>query len=135
MGKEGRALTIADPEQRKQLRDIQDYANVRMDKIELNLEPFRNLDLPISDPNRGSFGGGGGRFGGGGRRGGFSRGGPSSGGPRRSFGRPGGGGFHRSSDRRGGEGGGHHREGGGERSEGHGSSGGFNKRYKRSFHR
>lgn len=139
MGKEGRALTIADPEQRKQLRDIQDYANVTMEKIELNLEPFRNLDLPISDPNRGSFGGGGGRFGGGARRGGFSRGGPSSGGPRRSFGggrSGGGGGFHRSSDRRGGEGGGH-REGGGERSEGHHSSGGggFNKRYKRSFHR
>lgn len=73
MGKEGRAVTIIDPDQRKMLMDIQDYANVRMDKIELNLEPFRNLQLPIREPGGFREGGGrnfhrgGGGYGGGGR--------------------------------------------------------------------
>ncbi|MGI0141833.1 MAG: DEAD/DEAH box helicase [Candidatus Micrarchaeales archaeon] len=125
MGKEGRAVTIADPDQKKQLRDIQDYANVQMTKIELNLEPFSTLQLPIHEERR-SFGGGGGggrRFGGGGRSvGGHGRGGPSRGGA--------GGGYHRGPDRRGGGEG--HREGG---REGNREGGGFNRRYKRSFHR
>ncbi|VVB77133.1 putative ATP-dependent RNA helicase [uncultured archaeon] len=64
MGKEGRAMTIADPEQKREIRDIEDSANINMSKIDLDVEPFRNLPLPIRAPDRER------RFGGG-RRGGF----------------------------------------------------------------
>ncbi len=52
MGKEGRAMIIADPLEKKELQDIRDYANVDMKKIELNLEPYRNMSLPINEPRR-----------------------------------------------------------------------------------
>lgn len=124
MGKDGRAFTLIDPEQKRLITDIQDYANVKMEKIELNLDPFRDLKLPISAPDRGDRrfpprqGGGGfrsrGNFRGGG--GGFRHGGEShshseggyKGGGNRSF--------HRTGPRReggqGGGGGGYHRGGG-----------------------
>ncbi len=65
MGKNGRAMTLADPEQKRELKDIEYYTNVEMTKIELDLEPFRNLKLPISE--------GRGRFQGEGMGGGFRR--------------------------------------------------------------
>ncbi len=55
MGKEGRAITLMDPTQKRALLDIEDYANVRMSEIRLNLEPFRNIQLPIRQ-QRGGFG-------------------------------------------------------------------------------
>ncbi|MDE1869926.1 MAG: DEAD/DEAH box helicase [Candidatus Micrarchaeota archaeon] len=123
MGKDGKAFTLIDPEQRRQITDIQDYANVRMEKIELNLEPFANMKLPISDPDRGErsfrprMGGGGFRGGGGG--GGFRGGGRS---------------FHRSGGRREGSEGGN-REGGGGGGFRHRSGGGGFRGGGRSFHR
>lgn len=53
MGKEGRAVTIANPEQKKDITDIEDYANISLHKIELNLEPFRNLQLPVRESRDG----------------------------------------------------------------------------------
>ncbi len=52
LGKDGVAVTIADPSQLKQIGEIEDYANVRMTRIELNLEPFRNIRLPIYEERR-----------------------------------------------------------------------------------
>jgi ATP-dependent RNA helicase DeaD len=49
MGKEGRAMIIAEPLEKRDLQNIMDYANVDMKKIELNLEPFKNLHLPINE--------------------------------------------------------------------------------------
>lgn len=51
MGKEGRAVTLLDPSQKRELSDIEDYANVRMSEIRLNLEPFKNIPLPIRQGN------------------------------------------------------------------------------------
>ncbi|MDE1855425.1 MAG: DEAD/DEAH box helicase [Candidatus Micrarchaeota archaeon] len=64
MGKEGKSMTIADPEQRVLLQDIEHVANIRMSRIELNTLPFETLDLPIRDRGHGHgsrFGGRGGR--------------------------------------------------------------------------
>lgn len=110
MGKEGRAFTLIDPDHRRELTDVQDYANVKMTKIELDLEPFRTLQLPIREEGRGFEGPRRGGFGGGGRR----------------FNRQGGGNFHR--DREG------HREGEGHRGSGRG---GFNRHsgFRRSYHK
>jgi ATP-dependent RNA helicase DeaD len=57
MGKEGRAVTIADPEQKVALKDIEYSNNIRMTMIELNTAPFEGLKLPIKE--RGGGGGGG----------------------------------------------------------------------------
>ena len=81
MGKDGRALTIATPDQDRELRDIEYRANVHVTQIKLNTEPFLSLHLPIHDSDRG-----GGGFRGGSRGGGF-RGGSRGGGGRR-FGGP-----------------------------------------------
>lgn len=78
MGKEGRAMTIAEPNQIKLIEDIQDYANINMTKIALNTDQFRNVHLPIRE--LGSTFRGHKRFGG--RR---RSGGPSD--NRRGFGR------------------------------------------------
>ncbi len=76
MGKDGRAMIIADPEQKSNIRDIEDYANVKLARIELDLKPFERLRLPISQPRRGDdrkrgfrdqAGGGRGKFEGGSR--------------------------------------------------------------------
>jgi ATP-dependent RNA helicase DeaD len=60
MGKEGRAFTIADQEQRNLIMDIEDYGNLRMTRITLDLEPFRNIQFPSSrmrdDNGRRGFG-------------------------------------------------------------------------------
>ena len=66
MGKEGKAVTIADPGQRVALQDIEHTAHIRMSRIELNTLPFEGLDLPIRDRGSSRHGS---RFGGGGRRG------------------------------------------------------------------
>ena len=78
MGKEGRAFTIATAEQRREIRDVEDYANIKMNLINLDLEPFKALQLPVHqrEERRGGFRdrSGGGRYGnregggGGGRR-------------------------------------------------------------------
>ena len=64
MGKEGRAMTIADDQQKGLIQDIEVYTNVRLNRIDLNTEPFEHMPLPIKE--RGGFGGrsggGGGRF-------------------------------------------------------------------------
>ncbi len=52
MGKEGRAMIIAEPLEKRDLDNIRDYANVEMKKIELDLEPYRTLKLPIDEPGR-----------------------------------------------------------------------------------
>jgi ATP-dependent RNA helicase DeaD len=106
MGKEGRAMTIADDSQKGLVQDIELYINLRISQVSLNLEPFANLNLPIKERGGGGgfrgrggggFRGGGSRFGGGGR---FGQGGGSDG---RHGGGGGGGRFHRSdSDHRGG---------------------------------
>jgi ATP-dependent RNA helicase DeaD len=81
MGKEGRAFTIATAEQRREIRDIEDYANIKINLINLDLEPFKNLQLPLHQPREGRGfrdRSGGGRYegrGGGGRRFGGGRGG------------------------------------------------------------
>jgi ATP-dependent RNA helicase DeaD len=67
MGKEGRAMTIADDQQKGLIQDIEVYTNVRLTRIDLNTEPFEKLQLPIKEK---SYGGGGGRFGGRGHPGG-----------------------------------------------------------------
>lgn len=86
MGKEGRAVTIVEHEQQKLLQDVQDYANVKMEKINLDLKPFQNIVIPRREN---SFGrGGGDRFGRGGGR--FERGGDRFGRRR---------GFHQDSNR------------------------------------
>ena len=83
MGKEGRAFTIAATEQRREIRDIEDYANIKMEKIDLDLEPFKALQLPLHQGREDREGrprfrdrSGGGRYGnrggGGGRGGRFS---------------------------------------------------------------
>ncbi len=81
MGKEGKAFTIATAEQRGSIRDIEDYANIKMNQVQLDLEPFKNLQLPLHQPREdrdgrprfrdrsgggryGNRGGGGGRYGG-----------------------------------------------------------------------
>ena len=74
MGKEGRAMIIAEPLEKRDLDNIKDYANVDMKKIELDLEPFRNLHFPINENGgfrrRGGFHGNrGGRYAGGHRDG------------------------------------------------------------------
>ena len=53
MGKEGRAVTIASSEQQSEITAIEDYANITMHKIQLNLEPFRNLPLPVRESRDG----------------------------------------------------------------------------------
>ncbi len=80
MGKEGKAVTIADSEQRVALQDIEHTAHIRMYRIDLNTAPFEAIDLPIRErgsPRHGRFGGRGGghRFHGhhGGRSGHFQR--------------------------------------------------------------
>ena len=75
MGKEGRAMIIADPMEKKELMDIKDYANIDMKKIELNLEPYRNMSLPINEHRqfRGTQSHGMERHSGGERRGGGER--------------------------------------------------------------
>ncbi len=54
MGKEGRAMTIADSEQKRALRDIENEANIMFHEIKLNTTPFENLPLPIKE-RRGEF--------------------------------------------------------------------------------
>ena len=84
MGKEGKAFTIATAEQKGAIRDIEDYANIKLNRIELDLEPFKTLQLPLHQPKgegRDREGGhsrfrdrsGGGRYGGGGHGGGGGR--------------------------------------------------------------
>ena len=78
MGKEGRAFTIATTEQKGAIRDIEDYANIKLNRIELDLEPFKNLQLPLHQPRGEGREGGRPRFrdrGGGGRDGRGARGG------------------------------------------------------------
>ncbi|MDE1874022.1 MAG: DEAD/DEAH box helicase [Candidatus Micrarchaeota archaeon] len=66
MGKEGKAITIADTEQRVALQDIEHTAHIRMTRINLNTAPFENIDLPIRERHSSGHGRFGGR--GGGRR-------------------------------------------------------------------
>jgi ATP-dependent RNA helicase DeaD len=90
MGKEGRAMTLADDDQKRLIQDIELYINLRISQISLNLEPFLGLRLPIKES--GSEGGGRFRRGGGSFRGGSGGGGRFGGG---GHGGGGGGGFHR----------------------------------------
>jgi ATP-dependent RNA helicase DeaD len=57
MGKDGRAITIATPDQDRELRDIEYRASVEMSQIKLNFEQFRNVRLPIHDRESGRFAG------------------------------------------------------------------------------
>jgi ATP-dependent RNA helicase DeaD len=54
MGKEGRAATIADLEQKNALLDIEDEANITLHEIKLDLSPFEHLWLPIKEKRGGS---------------------------------------------------------------------------------
>ncbi|MDE1825325.1 MAG: DEAD/DEAH box helicase [Candidatus Micrarchaeota archaeon] len=90
MGKDGRALTIVDSDSTKLLRDIQDYANVKMDRIELDLNPFQNIVIPHEHRTFGRSRGGFNRGGFNRNRGGEGRGegrgeGGRGNGPRRFF--------------------------------------------------
>lgn len=55
MGKEGRAVTIADPDQKVAIKDIEYSNNIRMSRIELNTAPFEGLQLPIREKGGRSF--------------------------------------------------------------------------------
>ncbi len=56
MGKEGRAMTIASPDQKVALKDIEYSTNIRMQAIELNTAPFETLKLPIIENGPRPFG-------------------------------------------------------------------------------
>jgi superfamily II DNA/RNA helicase len=57
MGKNGKAMTIATPDQDRELRDIEYRASVEMTQIKLNIEQFRNVRLPIHEREGGRFAG------------------------------------------------------------------------------
>lgn len=58
MGKDGRAFTIATPDQAMMLKEIQYNTNVKMSEIRLNTDQFKGVRLPIHEPGReGGFGG------------------------------------------------------------------------------
>ncbi len=134
MGKEGRAFTIAENYEREQIKDIQFYANVKLNQITLNLDKFRDVQLPSREemyrdrePNRSGGGGRGMRPRG--RR--FSGGGGERGGQHHGGGEHRGSGEHRGGEHHGGGGG--HRSGGGFRG-GRGRRGGFGPRqHDRNF--
>ncbi len=90
MGKNGRAFTLVNDEQKGIILEIQIQANVKVRQLHLNLEPYRNVEIPRMEHRR--FGGGR-----------PMRGGMQHGGGGRPFRRDGG--FHRGG---GGGGGGHH---------------------------
>ncbi len=46
MGKEGRAMIIADTSEKREILGIQYYAHIEMININLNLEPFLNIKIP-----------------------------------------------------------------------------------------
>ena len=49
MGKDGRAITIIDHSEINQLGYIEEYANVLMHEVKLNLEPFNNVRMPARE--------------------------------------------------------------------------------------
>lgn len=93
MGKDGRAFTLYNFEQKGLMQDTSMIANIKMNHINLDVNKFRDIQLPQVERRRDGFREErGGRYGGHGR-GGFSGHGDSRGGGR--FGGRGGGGFHR----------------------------------------
>ncbi|MGC8572293.1 MAG: DEAD/DEAH box helicase [Candidatus Micrarchaeia archaeon] len=51
MGKEGRAMIIADTSERREILGIEYYAHISITNINLNLEPFLNVKVPVFDYN------------------------------------------------------------------------------------
>lgn len=93
MGKNGRAFTIYNFEQKGLMQDTSMIANVKMNHVNLEVNKFRDIQLPQVERRRSGFGEGrSGRFGGRGERRFSGHGGGRSG---ERFGNRGGGGFHR----------------------------------------
>ncbi|MDE1868896.1 MAG: DEAD/DEAH box helicase [Candidatus Micrarchaeota archaeon] len=106
MGKNGRAFTLFSSDQRGVMNSIKYRANIEMHEISLNLEPYKDIEIPkphrrFEDRIEHRHGGGRPRFGG--HRGGnFSNSRDRHGGGRFGGGHRGGRGFRGSSQRRGG---------------------------------
>jgi ATP-dependent RNA helicase DeaD len=107
MGKDGRAFTLFGHDEKGLMYAIEEYANIKLQQVNLEVEKYKDIQLPQHE-RRGRFGGGqrdgGGYRGGGG--GGYRGGGRGGGGDRRTFHRREDGG-NRHGDRTGGGGGGY----------------------------